>query len=278
MAAAAVEPTVAPEETPRVERAEDLPEPVRADIVARRQAGETLAELKTRFTHVAPEVIREVLPPASKREADQRERKARTTRTKPRTGEEAAKASKPVGGKKAEAPKPKPAPAPRYATDKDLVNSLAERTVAARQVMGRERHGRGPPSPRVRNPVEPKVRRPAQRQEVQAGVPGDSQRLASCRIASTVAAAAPAAMAASSAPSRSGACGSVTNARRIALRASLRETPYRRARASAASITCCSPRSSTSLRRWNGSRSGGRTRPSWAACPISRLIAGRRHV
>ena len=68
MTAAVVQEPEAPEATQRVERVEDLPDPVRADIVARRQAGETVAELKQRFAHVHPDVIRDVLPPANARE------------------------------------------------------------------------------------------------------------------------------------------------------------------------------------------------------------------
>lgn len=59
MAAAVVQEPEAPE-VARITQVEDLPDPVRADIVARRQAGETLAELKSRFAHVSPDVIREV--------------------------------------------------------------------------------------------------------------------------------------------------------------------------------------------------------------------------
>ena len=76
----------------------DLPEPVRADIIARRQAGETLAELKTRFAHVDPAIIREVLPPANKREAKQREAKTEVVK-----GVAAARA------------RPSPNPSPRAA-------------------------------------------------------------------------------------------------------------------------------------------------------------------
>jgi hypothetical protein len=118
-------PAVEPEATSRVQRVEDLPDPIRADIVARRQAGETFAELKKRFGHVAPEVIREVLPPANKREADQRKAKE----AKPKAAE--VKEPQVTKGKAAE---PK---APRYSTDADLVTQLAERAVACRQVMGR---------------------------------------------------------------------------------------------------------------------------------------------
>jgi hypothetical protein len=106
MAAAVVQEPEAPE-VARITQVEDLPEPVRADIVARRQNGETLAELKTRFAHIDPAVIREVLPPANARERKARER---TTREKPRNGQQAAETDKPVGGKKGEAPKPEPAP------------------------------------------------------------------------------------------------------------------------------------------------------------------------
>jgi hypothetical protein len=123
------------EAAPRVERVEDLPDPVRREIVAARQSGLTLHELKSKFAHVAPDVIRECLPPGNAREA-----KARTTRAKPRTAAQAAKSSKPVGGKPA-AKKQEPAPKatedkqPRYVDDAEL----AEAVLKARKLLGRAR-------------------------------------------------------------------------------------------------------------------------------------------
>jgi hypothetical protein len=98
-----------------VTRVEDLSDEVRREIVAQREAGTTLAELKANFPQVEPAVIREVLPPANARE-----RKARE-----------AKAPK-VDQPKDEAPKP--APEPRYATDP---GDLAQSVVDARQLIGR---------------------------------------------------------------------------------------------------------------------------------------------
>ena len=121
-------------EAQRITQVEDLPDPVRADIIARRQAGETLAELKTRFAHVDPAVIREVLPPANKREAKQREAKAKTTETQQGVGGRSGKA-KSDPKPKAEAT-PKPEPKSRYAEGEQVID-LAERTLAARQVVGR---------------------------------------------------------------------------------------------------------------------------------------------
>jgi hypothetical protein len=130
MAAAVVQEPEALE-VARITQVEDLPDPVRADIVARRENGETLAELKTRFAHIDPAVIREVLPAGNARERKARER---TTREKPRTGQQAADTAKPVGGKKDEAPKP--APAPRYVEGKQVAD-LTESVVAARRLIGR---------------------------------------------------------------------------------------------------------------------------------------------
>jgi hypothetical protein len=132
MAAAVLQEPDAPETT-RITQVEDLPDPVRADIIARRQAGETLAELKTRFAHVDPTVIREVLPPANARERKQREAKQA----------KAAEVTKGIGGRSAEkqsepkqpkAEQPKEPKAERYVEDP---GDLPERAVAARQVMGR---------------------------------------------------------------------------------------------------------------------------------------------
>jgi hypothetical protein len=45
---------------------EELPEPLREELVAKRQAGTTLAELKKAYPQVAADVIRAVLPPLPK--------------------------------------------------------------------------------------------------------------------------------------------------------------------------------------------------------------------
>jgi hypothetical protein len=138
------EPTQAPA---RITRVEDLDEETRVHILAERTGGATLAELKSGF-NVSGEVIRAVLPDGNARE--------RTTRTKARTGKEAAEKSKPVGGKVTESkqgiggrsgeaksnPKPKaeepqPAAAPRY-VDKAEAGPLSDRVLAARKVLGRK--------------------------------------------------------------------------------------------------------------------------------------------
>ena len=130
MAAAVIQEPEAPE-VARITQVEDLPDPVRANIVARRQAGETLAELKTRFAHVDPSVIREVLPPGNAREAKAREKKS-TEVVQGTGGRSGKKQSEP----KPKAESPTAAPAPRYVEDKQVA-VLAESVVAARQVVGR---------------------------------------------------------------------------------------------------------------------------------------------
>ncbi len=62
-----------------------LTDETRREIVALREAGTTLAELKKRFPQLTSEQIRGVLPPTSKREA--RARKAKTA--EPKTGKQA---------------------------------------------------------------------------------------------------------------------------------------------------------------------------------------------
>ncbi len=108
-----------PEATPRVERVEDLPDPDRQAIVAARETGSTLAEIKKAFPHVAPDVIPEVLPPASKREAKQRE--VRTPKDRPAAQPEPAEAK--------DEPK----------VDPQVAANLAERIVAARELPGASR-------------------------------------------------------------------------------------------------------------------------------------------
>jgi ABC-type glutathione transport system ATPase component len=92
----------------------------------------TLAELKVRFPQLTSEQIRSVLPPANARE-----RKART-------GKEAAKTARPVGGKRGDkvtvseekkVADPKPAPEPKYA---DNVDDLSAQVLAARERVGRK--------------------------------------------------------------------------------------------------------------------------------------------
>jgi hypothetical protein len=134
MAAAIIQEPEAPE-VAHITQVEDLPDPVRADIVARRQAGETLAELKTRFAHVDPAVIRDVLPAGNARERKAKEAKSKVTESTQGTGGRSGKAKSEPKPPKVEAPKP--APTPRYVEDADLLTSLSERALACRQVIGR---------------------------------------------------------------------------------------------------------------------------------------------
>jgi hypothetical protein len=113
-----------------VTRTEDLPDPVRREIIAQREAGTTLSELKANFPQVAGEVIREVLPPANARERQAREKKAKN-QPKPSQGEDEAKKDE---------PKPEPAPKrPRYVEDAEVLDQLAAQTVELRKVIGRDR-------------------------------------------------------------------------------------------------------------------------------------------
>jgi hypothetical protein len=92
-----------------------LSDDTRRELIALRDGGMTLAELKTRFPQLTGDQIRQVLPPANRREAKQREAKeakAKVTESTQGTGGRSGKAkSEP----KAEAPKP--APTPRYVED-----------------------------------------------------------------------------------------------------------------------------------------------------------------
>jgi transcriptional regulator with XRE-family HTH domain len=65
--------TQEPQAPTRIEAVADLPDEVRQEIVRQREAGTMLAELKANFPQVAPDVIREVLPAATKREAVKRQ-------------------------------------------------------------------------------------------------------------------------------------------------------------------------------------------------------------
>jgi ribosome-binding protein aMBF1 (putative translation factor) len=97
----------------------------------------TLAELKQRFQQLTGDQIREVLPPGNAREARARERKERTgkvTETTQGIGSRGGEARSEPEPKKDEVPK---APAePRYVEE---LGDLAERVLAARQLMGRNR-------------------------------------------------------------------------------------------------------------------------------------------
>jgi hypothetical protein len=100
---APVEPEVDAGEA--ITRIEDLPDEVRQAIIAQREAGTTLAELKANFPQVDPAFIREVLPPSNARE-----RKAREAKT-PKVDTRTAPGSGPMVDENAEeAPKPAPGP------------------------------------------------------------------------------------------------------------------------------------------------------------------------
>jgi hypothetical protein len=113
---------------PQAPEVAELSEDTRKELVALREGGMTVAELKARFPQLTGQQIIDVLPPGNKREAKQRE------------------AKQGIGGRSGEAqsdPKPpkdeapKAPPAPRYVEDTDLVVNLSERALACRQVMGR---------------------------------------------------------------------------------------------------------------------------------------------
>jgi hypothetical protein len=127
----------APQESQAPEVAE-LSDDTRKEVIALREGGVTLAELKTRFPQLTGDQIREVLPPATKREATQRkakQAKSKVTETTQGTGGRSGKkASDPKPKTEAE---PKPPPTPRYVEDGDLLVSLSERALAVRQIVGR---------------------------------------------------------------------------------------------------------------------------------------------
>lgn len=75
---------------------EELPAELRAELVARREAGTTLVELKKGYPQVAPDVIRAVLPPLPKgtepKPTTRKPRAAKPAQT-PTTGQRNAKPS-----------------------------------------------------------------------------------------------------------------------------------------------------------------------------------------
>jgi hypothetical protein len=110
----------------------ELSEDTRKEIVALREGGMTVAELKARFPQLTSEQIREVLPAGNARERKQREVKAKVTEAKQGVGGRSGKAKS-----EPKATEPKPDPKPRYVEDTDLVVNLSERALACRQVVGR---------------------------------------------------------------------------------------------------------------------------------------------
>src|SRR5215218_3267793 len=90
---------------------EELSAELRAELVAKREAGTTLAELKKAYPQVAPDVIRAVLPPLPKG-------------TEPRPAPRKPRATKPAQTATPGQAKPKPSAQPKPArnggtTDKD---------------------------------------------------------------------------------------------------------------------------------------------------------------
>lgn len=106
---------------PQAPEVGELSDDTRKEIVALREGGMTLAELKARFPQLTSEQLREVLPAGNARERKARQAKAPKAKPEP----------------KVEAPKP--APTPRYVEEKKLAGDLADRVLAARQVVGRNR-------------------------------------------------------------------------------------------------------------------------------------------
>lgn len=73
---------------------EELPAELRAELVAKREAGITLAELKKALPQVAPDVIREVLPLLPKPTAEAKPRRTRKTPAKARETATTAKGTR----------------------------------------------------------------------------------------------------------------------------------------------------------------------------------------
>jgi hypothetical protein len=112
---------------------EELPAELRAELVAKREAGTTLAELKKAFPQVAPDVIRAVLPPLPKgaepKPAPRKPRAAKPAQTAA-TGQGKGRASATKGGKV----QPKPA-TNGGTTDKERLK-LAAQVVKLRDTDG----------------------------------------------------------------------------------------------------------------------------------------------
>jgi hypothetical protein len=103
---------------------DELPAELRAELVAKREAGTTLAELKKSYPQVAPDVIRAVLPPLPK-----------GTEPKPATRKpRAAKSAETEAKAKGKAATPKPV-GNGGTTDKERL-ALARKVVTARDREG----------------------------------------------------------------------------------------------------------------------------------------------
>jgi uncharacterized protein (DUF433 family) len=116
------------------ERVEGVPVEVQAEIVTQREAGMTLAELRKAHPELTSEQIRDVLPPVTKREAEQR-----TARAKPKSAAQAAKSAKPVGGKAKSNETTEPTPKAAEAKEQRYVDDaeLTAQVLAARKLLGR---------------------------------------------------------------------------------------------------------------------------------------------
>lgn len=110
---------------------EELPAELRAELVAKREAGTTLAELKKAYPHVAPDVIRAVLPPLPKPtepEATSGARKARavkpaqTATTRHRKGTASPASEQVAKGRAKAARKPAKATSTANSTDKERLD------------------------------------------------------------------------------------------------------------------------------------------------------------
>jgi hypothetical protein len=90
-----------------------LSEDTRKELIALRESGMTLAELKARFPQLTSEQIREVLPPGNKREAKQREAKTEVTKASA-----AAAARRSPTRSRRRSPSPSPSPSPSRGTSR----------------------------------------------------------------------------------------------------------------------------------------------------------------
>jgi len=124
----------APQESQAPEDAA-LSDDTRKELIALREGGMTLAELKTRFPQLTGDQIREVLHPGNARERRAKEGKTKVNDTTQGTGGRSGKKQSEAKPKATEAPKPEPKS--RYVDDQDIVINLSERALACRQVVGR---------------------------------------------------------------------------------------------------------------------------------------------
>jgi hypothetical protein len=117
----------------------EVTDEVRKEIVAQREQGMTLAELRKAHPGLSSEQIRDALPAGNARERQARakaDHKPKTTETTTQGvgGRSGTTKSQPKGKAK-QTEEPKRAPAPRYASD---LGDLPDRVVAARKLLGRK--------------------------------------------------------------------------------------------------------------------------------------------